>query len=152
MAATKPGTSESSEKPSGRKLVPQPHGGALVPGAGGGPQPGSGRPPAQFRELARQVIHNRNLLERLGDIADASIGEIKHEKVDGVVVKTYCETPIREQRGAIETLLKYGVGESKELSAEKIRDRLSATIEAIRDLIPEEQAVPLLERMRSIWR
>lgn len=35
-------------KPSGKPSaapVPQPHGGFLIPGAGGGPQPGSGRKP-----------------------------------------------------------------------------------------------------------
>jgi hypothetical protein len=38
-----------SAKPSG---VKQPHGGMLVPGAGGGPQPGSGRPPSAVKALA----------------------------------------------------------------------------------------------------
>ena len=46
---------KASRKPSGKPsaLVPQPHGGALLPGAGGGPQPGSGRPPKALREAFR---------------------------------------------------------------------------------------------------
>jgi hypothetical protein len=45
-------------KPSAKTsaLVPQPHGGALLPGAGGGPQPGGGRPPSWFREEARRLL------------------------------------------------------------------------------------------------
>lgn len=50
--ATADGSGHSSVKPS----VPQPHGGALVPGAGGGPQPGSGRPPNELRASMRVIL------------------------------------------------------------------------------------------------
>ena len=49
-------------------LVPQKHGGALLPGAGGGPQPGAGRPPSKIREAARLAFAER--LEVLTGIAD----------------------------------------------------------------------------------
>lgn len=41
--------------------MPQPHGGALVPGAGGGPQPGSGRPPGPFKALLRRIRESPEL-------------------------------------------------------------------------------------------
>ena len=43
-------------KPSVKPSVPQPHGGALVPGAGGGPQPGAGRPPNELRSSMRAIL------------------------------------------------------------------------------------------------
>ena len=43
-------------KPSGKPLVRQPHGGALQPGAGGGPQPGSGRPSNEIRRSLREIL------------------------------------------------------------------------------------------------
>ncbi len=49
-------------------LVPQKHGGALLPGAGGGPQPGAGRPPSKIREAARLAFAERLVV--LTDIAD----------------------------------------------------------------------------------
>lgn len=40
--------------PKGTRLM-QPNGSCLVVGAGGGPQPGSGRPPDAFRALCREL-------------------------------------------------------------------------------------------------
>jgi hypothetical protein len=51
-----------------RDPVPQPHGGALVPGAGGGPQPGSGRPPNEFKARCRELAsseHSFAAVERI---------------------------------------------------------------------------------------
>lgn len=42
-------------KPSAKPSVPQPHGGALVPGAGGGPQPGSGRPKGTLKAFLTKL-------------------------------------------------------------------------------------------------
>lgn len=39
-----------------RAPVPQPHGGALVPGAGGGTQPGAGRPPQWLKDRADNLL------------------------------------------------------------------------------------------------
>jgi hypothetical protein len=147
--ATQP--ENQADKEPENELVRQPHGGAIY--SRGNPdflsirQPGPGRRPSQFKQLARDLIHDRKLLERLADIADARIGEIV-ETDEG---RIYCETPLREQRGAIESLLKIGVGETKELSAEKIRERLAATVDLINEIVPDELAVPLLARMRQIW-
>lgn len=47
-----PGTIGHDED--GRPIVAQPHGGALIPGRGGGPQPGSGRPKKIVKLEARK--------------------------------------------------------------------------------------------------
>ena len=61
-----------SVKPTVGKLVRQPHGGALLPGAGGGPQPGSGRPPSAIREVARLAFSDRiPVLESIADNEEA---------------------------------------------------------------------------------
>lgn len=57
-----------SAKSSGRTPVPQPHGGALVPGAGGGRQPRSGRPPSAVKAACRESLGD--CIEILGKIAD----------------------------------------------------------------------------------
>ena len=77
-------------------MVPQPHGGALLPGAGGGPQPGSGRPPSEIRKRLRGSFEERiRILEEIADDPDAS-------KVDRIK--------------AIDMLAKYGLGTKQEVS------------------------------------
>lgn len=73
-----------------RPRIPQPHGGALVSGAGGGPQPGSGRPSNWWREKMRE-LRDRWLVtaEAFGIVDDPShpewrrLGVFLHEAVDG---------------------------------------------------------------------
>lgn len=69
---TKPTRRKSSVKPSASKPkragVPQPHGGVLVPGAGGGPQPGAGRPKDEFKEWCKGLLDdtaNRQQVETI---------------------------------------------------------------------------------------
>lgn len=69
---SKKATLESSAKSSGplvdakgRKMVPQPHGGALIPGAGGGPQPGAGRPPDQWKAALRALADRKEVLDHI---------------------------------------------------------------------------------------
>lgn len=54
-----------------REPVPQPHGGALVPGAGGGPQPGSGRPPDQWKAALRALADRQEVLDHIQRSLDA---------------------------------------------------------------------------------
>jgi hypothetical protein len=68
-------------KPSGkptarhkRDPIPQPHGGALVPGAGGGPQPGSGRPPDEFKKLCQSLASRKETI----DAVEAILKDSKH--------------------------------------------------------------------------
>ena len=79
-------------KSSGKPSVPQPHGGALVPGAGGGRQPGSGRPPSRIRHALRQSFEDR--IRLLGEIADGAGGK----------------TTVGDRLRALDILAKYGLG------------------------------------------
>ena len=79
-----------SGKPTGRKLVPQPHGGALLPGAGGGPQPGSGRPPDEWKATMRRLrdrwlvaAEAEKVLENPTHPAWLQAAKFIHEAVEG---------------------------------------------------------------------
>ncbi len=58
----------SNGKSSGKPLVPQPHGGALLPGAGGGPQLGAGRPRSEILRSLAGVLEGG--IPLLKDICD----------------------------------------------------------------------------------
>ena len=60
---TKPSAKSTGKRP--LVLIPQPHGGAIAPGAGGGPQPGSGRPPDAFKALCRQLASGEITVEQV---------------------------------------------------------------------------------------
>lgn len=135
-------TGKSNEKSSGksrgksrRAPVPQPHGGALVPAAGRGPAPGApnaGRPPSAVRALLRESFAARvPLAEAIAD--DAAL-------------------PAAERLRALDLLARYGLGTTREVSTEEVRARLSDTIAAVRQLLPESHAETLLTRLREIWK
>lgn len=87
---------KTSGKTSGRKLIPQPHGGALLPGAGGGPQPGAGRPPSVIRERLRGSFAERiKILEAIADDPEVSPSD---------------------RVKAIDMLAKYGLGTRQEVT------------------------------------
>ena len=79
-------------KSSGKPSVPQPHGGALVPGAGGGRGPGAGRPPSRIRQALRQSFEDR--IRLLEEIADGPEGK----------------TTVGDRLRALDILAKYGLG------------------------------------------
>lgn len=141
-----PKRKSSDERPA-IELVPQPHGGAIRRGNPGN-SGGAGRPPAWYRQLARSEIDKHELVERLAKIASGEIGEIVESK-DG---REYCEAPLREQRGAIETLLKIGVGTSGMIAAEDVRKRIADTVDLLNEHLSDEAALPILEQMERIWR
>jgi hypothetical protein len=93
---------------SGMELVPQPHGGALVPGAGGGPQPGSGRPPSWFRERCRELLAedidlNGKRIKRIEFAAAVMDGEVP-------------EASAADRLRAWQELVKIGIPTQTELS------------------------------------
>lgn len=98
------------------------------PGNRGGP----GVPPSALRERLRGSMGERvEVLEEIADDPDSR--------------------PADRIR-AINPLAKYGLGTTKELSRENVRDRLVATIALIREQLPEEDAEAILVRMREVWR
>ena len=52
---------------------------------------------------------------------------------------------------AVDTLAKYGLGTIKEISAEQVRERLRETLQVIRDALPDEEAVTIINRLRGVW-
>ena len=120
---------EPSEHPSGRRMVPQPHGGALVPGAGGGPQPGSGRTPSALKRMA--LKKGPKMLQVLTKIALDE--DAKHS----------------DRVAAARELLRVGMGTA--YSDIQVRDNLQATIAAADRLLPEDLAAQLIFEMRRIW-
>lgn len=123
---------KSSGESSVRRPVPQPHGGALVPGAGGGPQPGAGRPPADIRFRLRGSLADR--LHVLTDIADDR------------------EARPADRIRAVEVLLRYSLGADQGVPVEDVRRRLAATIQVVRQELPPNVADHLLARMETVWR
>lgn len=47
---------------------------------------------------------------------------------------------------------KYGLGAAQELTTEQVRERLAATVDMIRDRLSEDDALPILQELRQIWR
>lgn len=128
--AESPKTGEKSR----RTPIPQPHGGALVPGAGRGPQPGApnaGRPPAAVRALLRESFAARLPL------AEAIADNHKLSPADRL--------------RALDLLARYGLGTTREISVEDVKERLSATVAAVRALVPAPYAEPLLSKLRKVW-
>jgi hypothetical protein len=99
-------------------------------------------------------------MHRLADIAEAKIGEIKTVlDAEGMRVKEYTETPLREQRGAIDSIIKVGIPQVKEASTEDVKDRLSQMFKIthselprlIASLPPERVAGALIELWDPLW-
>lgn len=92
-------------------LVPQPHGGALLPGGTGA----GGRPPNAVRERLREAAWQRvEVLEAIADgtpVQKMTIGE--GDKAIEALVSACPADRIR----AIDTMLKYGVGVNATLDA-----------------------------------
>lgn len=124
--------SKSPEETAGPTLVPQPHGGALLPAGKPGNVGGTGRPPSAIRERLRGSFEQRIAI--LEEIAD----------------DTQAAKPDRMK--AVDILAKYGLGTTKELTVEHVRDRLQRTIADIYALLPKEQADALIARIESHWR
>lgn len=129
-----PKSPRKSRDKSRRAPVPQPHGGALVPGAGRGPAagaPNAGRPPSAVRALLRESFAVRvPLAEALADDPTLSAAD---------------------RLRALDLLARYGLGTTRELSVEDVKERLAATIAAVRALVPASHAESLLIKLREVW-
>jgi hypothetical protein len=112
-------------------LIPQHHGGAVYSGGVPGHRGGPGRPPSALRERLRGSFEQRiAVLEAIADDEGA-------EPQDRI--------------RAIDTLAKYGIGTLREVSVERVRDRLRQTLEVLREELPNNQAIHLISRLREIW-
>lgn len=98
---------KSSGQSSG-ELIPQPHGGALKPGAGGGKQPGAGRPPSWFRQEARRLLAEQT------DINGKRRARI--EFAAAVLDGEFAEASVKDRLKAWAELMKIGVPTQQEVS------------------------------------
>lgn len=127
---------EHSKGKSRRKSrpIPQAHGGVLVPGAGRGPAkgaPNAGRPPSAVRAILRESFVNRvPLAEAIAD--DPSF-------------------PPSERLRALDLLGRYGLGTTREMSVEDVKERLAETVSAVRRIVPPPHAEELLVTLRGVW-
>ena len=112
--------------------IQQPHGGALlsggVPGHDG---QNAGRPTSELRARLRGSFSDRlPVLEEIADDPNA--------------------VP-RDRIRAVDILGKYSMGQSSAVDTELVREKLSATIDVVRNTLPEDEAVALITRLKGIW-
>lgn len=140
-------------------LVPQPHGGAIYNGPGS--PPGPGRPPSALRQRLRDAGDQRiSVLEEIADgivrlnLAPKPCSACGH--VDKAAtpeeIKAMIPSPA-DRRAAVDTLLKYGLGEKSELTVvhPDVRARLERMIGAIRASAHVRDAEALLRELSPIW-
>lgn len=112
-------------------LVPQLHGGALLKGGLPGHVGGTGRPSSVLRERLRGSFQDRvKVLEEIADDAQADP---------------------QDRIRALDVLAKYGLGVTRELSVDEVRDRLRETVALIRRALPPLQANEILTQIREVW-
>ena len=112
-------------------LVPQGHGGAVYSGGVPGHRGGPGRPSSALRERLRGSFEERvTVLEEIAD----------DEAADP-----------QDRIRAVDTLAKYGIGTLREVSVERVRDRLCDTLRVLREELPPEQAAHIINRLREVW-
>lgn len=107
---------------------------APAAGAGRGPTPGApnaGRPPSEVRAALRQAFADR--LPIITGIADDAM------------------LPPTDRLRALEVLARHGLGTVTELGVDDVRDKLAATVAAIRRTVPPDVAAPLLVELRTVW-
>jgi len=112
-------------------LVRQSHGGAILGGGLPGHAGGGGRPSSALRERLRGSFQERvSVLEEIADDPTADP---------------------QDRIRAIDVLAKYGLGLTRELSVDEVRDRLRETVALIRRALPPEQATEILRSLREVW-
>ena len=109
--------------------VVQPHGGMLIPGAGGGPQPGAGRPPSSFRKLCRKRFQ-RHL-----------------PKLDAMLERKRLRNS--DLLAAMNLFARHAAGLN--VPVEDVRAVLMEQTAVIREYLDEEQAEQLLQRIKPLW-
>ena len=128
------------------RLVPQPHGGALLPGGTGK----GGRPKSSIRAIARKELRKRiGHLSAFADgvavslVDDETSPEAKQKLVTHAVK---VETRVK----ALEVLAK--IAGDNTVSMGEVKARLKRQVEVIRQTLPPEQANAVLDALAAVWR
>lgn len=159
MAKRKKSSSSTPARPR-RAPVPQPHGGALIPGAGGGRQPGAGRPRDELREQFRDVLSSggvdlvRSVIQ--GNTTIKLTGKCEHcgkeSKGPTSLGDVLSILPTVENRlRAVDTAAKYGLGAMKEVSVENVRARMRETLAVIAKHVSIEQNAAIVAELKPVW-
>jgi hypothetical protein len=155
-------------------LIKQIHGGAIYQGAPANPVPGTGRPPSAIREHLRGSFSERiPVLERIADGAAARrievplsevLPHVKCSKCDGavetkdetnpdlIVIEGQTSAGMRDRIRSLDLMAKYGLGTTKELTVENVRERLKLTLEILRNELTEDQEKSIMPKLKDVWR
>jgi hypothetical protein len=127
-----------NQNPTGRLVYSPTGGGPLVPGNPGnrGGKPGrSGRPPSVIREACRMKFDRR--VSFLARVADG--------KVENATVS--------DRLRAMQLLGTYGLdSRTAGVDINEVRDKVAATIDVIRRVLPNDKAVELIAAIRPVWK
>jgi hypothetical protein len=52
---------------------------------------------------------------------------------------------------AVDTLAKYGLGQMVQVGMDDVRGRLRATLELLRETLPEDEFTTLVHNLKEIW-
>lgn len=157
--------------------MPQKHGGALIPGAGGGPQPGSGRPPSVLRDRLRGALEARvPIIEQIADgtpikRADIPLASVLryakcpscNGKLEKLATLTDADLVFVSLEGkesaspsdrvkALDLAAKYGLGAKEEVTlvSPDVRARVEATVALILTRT-EWSSETLLAELDKVW-
>ena len=129
------------------RLVPQPHGGALLPGGTGK----GGRPRSSLKSLAKKELRKR--IGHLSAFADGVAVSLVEDDTDPtkplqklVTHAVKVETRVK----ALEVLAK--IAGDHTIAVSEVKGRMRRQVEVIRSTLPPEVADDLLHKLAEVWR
>ncbi len=146
-AQKKPARASGKGSPKPAK-IPQPHGGALYAGGVPGHRGGPGAPPSVLRERLRGSFENR--IGALEQIADGE-ALVKTRAPDGKETETLVSASVPDRLKAIDTMAKYGLGTTKELTVEHVSGKLRETDAILARELPRDLYERVATILREVW-
>jgi len=126
--------SPTAEKSAGKSATGRPFTGKEDPRNGHGPlpcAPNAGRPPSAVREAMRLAAAQRV------SVPEAIADDSKVAPCDRI--------------RAVDTPAKYGLGQMVQVGMGDVRARLRATLELLRETLPEDEFTTLVHNLKEIW-
>lgn len=151
-------------------IRPQEHGGALR--SGGTNKGGTGRPPSVIRENLRGSFADRvAVIESIADgapiqhirvpliavlphVVCPNCGEQEMHAVDGSAALEFdaeASASPRDRLAALDLQAKYGLGTTKDVSIEHVRERVQRTIDVLRARLDPGTLEAVLADLKPIW-
>jgi hypothetical protein len=80
-------------------------------------------------------------------------GELEADDEDAnVILEANGSASIRDQLSSLDMMAKYGLGTTKELTVENVRERLKVTLEILRNELTEDQIKSIMPQLKGVWR